>query len=168
LKRPTLSLAHNSRALPADCFKLEEVELLQSFDGKVLTDVEYYVWMHAHRSEQIHYQFLLCLELVFDSETSLLLTSGENSMSISVTNAAELSKMADRLKKINGIPLIRRVNVNVHSLWNLLIGTPLNSIQLSRHPASEYYANDAVLFDFGAKRILLCLGIKEGLELSEY
>jgi hypothetical protein len=60
----------------SDCFQQEEIEVLKSFDGQTLTYVAYYVWMHAAQSGEAGPGFLLCLELIFEDQNTLLLTSG--------------------------------------------------------------------------------------------
>jgi hypothetical protein len=154
--------------LPADCFRLEEMQTLRSFDGQVLQEVVYYTWTHATQSGAMQYQFLLCVEMAFESGERLLLSSGENSVSIQVIEAKQLVELARRLQEVHGQPVIHRFSADANSLWHKVLRHPLQSVQLSRHPGSDCYANDVVLFRFAQFPILVGLGIKEGLEISPY
>jgi hypothetical protein len=150
----------------SDCFQQEEIEVLKSFDGQTLTYVAYYVWMHAAQSGEAGPGFLLCLELIFEDQNTLLLTSGENSLAIAVTTPAQFVQLAEKLRQINGKPVVQRIAALQQPLWQAAIGQPLKSILLSPHPDHAYYSNDALVFDFGFQRIYLHIGAKEGLELG--
>lgn len=161
-------ISDHHEAFPADCFPLEALEVLRSFDGQTLTAATYYLWLHPDSSGQIQYQFLYCLELLFGAQDTLLLAADEHTMAIRVTNAAELIKTAENVQKINGQPLIQRATATHLPLWTPAQGQTLEGIRLSRRAADGYYSNDALLLDFGGHRILVSLSEKEGLSVSIY
>jgi hypothetical protein len=160
-------MSQEQESTPVDCFQLAELEVLQSFDGEVLSDVIYYVWMHKPwPGDHDNLGFLYCIELLFEPDRSLLLTCGEQSTAIQITNAQALVGVAKQLKEVNGNSVLTRIMAGAGSMWQTIMGQRLETIRLARHPESVYYANDAMIFDFGSKSILLKLGEKEGLELS--
>lgn len=158
-------LTHDdSQTVPPDCFPLETIELFQAFEGRHLEGVNYYYWTHPDRDAG----FLYYLELLFDGNEALMLSSGEDSAAITVGSAAELVAMAGRLQQLHGQTIIQRYEGASMALWQPLLGDLLRTIQLSRHD-SGLYANDALLLDFGpAGRILVHLGKPEGLVVRAY
>ncbi len=152
---------------PPDSFRLEELELLQSFENQLLVDVNYYLWLNHADPGDIPYRFLFYLELIFDNNLSLLLTSGDDSEAIRVSDAEALVKTAEELRALHGRVIIQRVNAGRFPLWEPAVGTVLESIRLSKNEEGLYY-NDALVFDFGAHQVLLQLSAKEGLELTVF
>ena len=63
--------------------------------------------------------------------------------------------------------LIQRISALAQPLWQGATGKILEAIRLSRNEQG-LYQNDAVLFDFGSKQILLQLSELEGLELGRW
>ena len=147
-----------------DCFRLEELEVFQSIEGQLLADVNYYLWLNQADDGAIPYRFLYALELVFDSNDSLLLSSGEDSEAIRVIAAETLLETARQLQQLHGKISIQRVSAGAQPLWLAAIGKMLEGIRLSRNDAG-LYLNDALLLDFGKRRIMVRLSEKEGLEL---
>jgi hypothetical protein len=150
---------------PPDCFKLEELEAFRSFEGQLLADVNYYLWLNHIEGEATPYRFLYFLELVFDSNDSLLLTSGEDSVAIRTGNANELIQTAETLRQMHGKIGIQRANAGAFPMWQTVIGKPLAGIHLSRND-DGLYLNDALLLDFGVQQILVRLAAKEGLAVG--
>ena len=66
--------SHQDNASPPDCFRLEELEQMQSFEKQVLAQVNYYCWIDQAEADALPYRFLFFLELVFEDLRSLLLT----------------------------------------------------------------------------------------------
>ena len=159
---------HTEDTTPPDCFRMEELEIFQSFENQVLVDINYYLWLNQAESEaETPLRFLYALELVFDSNETLLLSSGEDTEAIRLIDAASLVDTARQLQALHGKVLIQRVSAVAQPLWQGAAGKLLEGIHLSRNEAG-LYRNDAMLFDFGSKRILLQLSEREGLELGEY
>jgi len=158
--------------LPPDCFNQSEVETFQLFENQTLESVNYYVWLVnpnvEHSAEKSAEKgFLYALELYFAHGETLLLSSGENSDSISMISAESLVGTAQKLREMHGGTLIQRISANNQPLWAGALGEVLQGVQLSRHE-NGLYSNDVLLLDFGTKQILVQLSLREGLELGEY
>lgn len=158
---------HQQDPTPPDCFRLEELEQLQSFENQVLGEVNYYFWMNQAELEATPYRFLFFLELLFDDGRSLLLTSGEDSEAIRVSDAQELVKTAEVLRTLHGKIVIQRVAAASFPLWLGIQGKTLAAVRLSKNE-QELYANDALLLDFSEQKILVRLSPREGLEVGNY
>ena len=158
------NLAQPDDYTPPECFGLEELETFQSFESQLLADVNYYLWLNQADDGAIPYRFLYTLELVFDSNDSLLLSSGEDSEAIRVITAETLLETARQLQRLHGKISIQRISAGAQPLWQPAIGKILEGIRLSRNDAG-LYLNDALLLDFGKRRILVQLSEKEGLEI---
>ncbi len=152
---------------PPDCFPLEALNAFQSFEGDGLSDVWYYLWLNRVEDEQAPYRFLYLLELVFDTGRSLMLSSGDDSEAILLSNAEALEKTARQLQTLHGVVSIQKIQAGNFPLWAPLLGKTLEAIRLSR-TEEGLYNNDALLFDFGVGAVLLHLAEKEGLALAPW
>lgn len=147
---------------------MEELEIFQSFENQVLVDANYYLWLNqAETQEETPLRFLYALELLFESNETLMLSSGEDTAAIRLIDAASLIDTAKQLQALHGKVLIQRVSAGAQPIWQGAMGKMLAGIHLSRNEQGLYY-NDAMLFDFGSKRLLLKLSEREGLELAPY
>ena len=158
---------HEENQTPPDCFRLEELEQLQSFENQVLEQVNYYFWINQSEADAPPYRFLFYLELVFADLRSLLLTSGEESEAIRVSKAEELVKTAEALRALHNKIVIQRVVAENFPLWENVQGKVLTATQLSKNEQG-LCLNDALLLDFGAQKIMVRLSRKEGLEVGLY
>ena len=122
---------HSTGETPPDCFRLEELDAFQTVENQVLVDVNYYLWLNQAEADEAPYRFLYYLELVFDEQPPLLLTSGDDSEAIRVSDAGALLKTADALRRLHGKVIIQRVNAGNLPLWQPLIGQTLNAVRLS-------------------------------------
>ena len=157
--------ASNQAPVPPDCFRLEELEQLQSIEGQTLVGLNYYIWLPAAPFEQTQNRgFLYFLELIFEGHDPLFLTSGEDSSAIRVSDAASLLHTATQLQALHGRASIQRLQADTSPLWQPLIGKTLTAIHLPRHE-SGLYANAALELDFGGSQIVVQLAQKEGLEI---
>ncbi len=160
--------SHTDDPTPPDCFRMEELEIFQSFENQTLVDVNYYLWLNQAETEDgILLRFLYALELLFESNESLMLSSGEDSAAIRLINAESLVNTARQLQELHGKVLIQRVSAVAQPLWEGVAWKILQAIHLSRNEAGLYH-NDAMLLDFGNTRILISLSEREGLELAPY
>lgn len=155
------------RHTPPDCFRMEALEVFQSFENQPLVDVNYYLWLNQPEDGSVPYRFLYFLELAFESGQSLLLTSGEDSEAIQVSDAETLVKTARALQQLHGRISIQRVNAGAFPLWQPVVGQILSGIRLSKNEEG-FYHNDALLLDFGDSRILVQLSPKDGLEVGPW
>jgi hypothetical protein len=155
---------HSQVTIPADCFTLAELETFQSFAGQILTDVNYYVWLNHADQGNVPLRFLYFLELTFETNEALLITSGEDSSAIKVSDAGTLVKTAETLRSLHGQVVIQRVSAGNLDTWKPAIGQALASVNLTRNEEGLYY-NDALQFDFNVRRVEIYLSKHEGLEL---
>lgn len=159
--------ASHDTPVPPDCFLLEEIQAMQSFEKQVLDNVTYYIWHDQPEAGTMPHRFLYALELVFDSGESLLLSSGDDSEAIRLLTAESLVDTADKLKRLHGKPVIQRVPAGMQPVWREVVGAMLQHVRLSRNEAG-FYLNDAVLLDFAERRVLVRLSEREGLLAGAY
>ena len=159
--------ASHDTPTPPDCFMLEEIQALQSFEKQVLDNVTYYIWHNQPEAGAMPHRFLYALELVFDTGESLLLSSGDDSESIRLLTAENLVDTAEKLKRLHGKPVMQRIPAGMQPVWREVTGKILQHIRLSRNEAG-FYLNDAVLLDFGDRRVLVRLSEREGLLAGAY
>jgi hypothetical protein len=152
---------------PDGCFSLEALEVFQSFEGQILETVNYYLWVNEVGNDASPYRFLFYLEFGFEQNETLILTSGEDSTAISISTAGELIETASALRELNNRVTIQRILANPHQLWTSVIGTKLESINLTPNE-EKYYLNDSLMLDFGQKKIIVQLSQREGLELIDH
>jgi hypothetical protein len=151
---------------PEDCFSLEALEVFQSFEGQTLETVNYYLWVNSIGDEGSLYRFLYFLELIFEGNETLLLTSGEDSTSISISTAGELVETASSLRDINNRISIERVLANPYQIWTDVLGSKLESINLTPNE-ERFYLNDGLMLDFGFKQVIIQLSQRDGLEVVQ-
>lgn len=152
---------------PPECFRLEDLEIFQTFENQTLVDVNYYLWLHQPDEGTAPHRFLYTLELVFDTPGSLLLSSGDDSEAIRIITATDLLETSHRLQQLHGKPSIQRIAAGIQPLWREVVGKTLGDIRLSRNEAG-LFLNDALLLDFTDHRILVRLAEKDGLLVGEY
>lgn len=158
---------HQEDPTPPDCFRLEELEALQTFENQLLVQVNYYLWTDQAADSVSLRRFLFFLELVFDDQRSLLLSSGEDTEAIRVSSAETLVKTAEALRALHNRIVIQRVTAEELPLWAAVQGKILSAIQLSKN-AQGLYTNDALLLDFNDQQIIVRLSRQEGLEVGPY
>lgn len=157
----------NSEPGSAEQFSLEEIQIFQTFENQTFTGIDYYVWLQIETIQSAPaVQFLLALELRFDSGETLLLSSGEDSAAIRIISKEKLMEMAAGLFRIHNRPVIQRLTRDDQPLWIDCMGKRLNAIRLSKNPEG-FYLNDAVLLDFNSGQRLIALNPHgEGLIIS--
>ena len=148
-------------------FHLEELEVFQGLEGRTLTGINYYFWLHYRGVERSHPRFLYAVELLFDSDAALLLSSGDDSAAIRILPPEELIKTAHLLQALHGQVSMQRAPAGESPLWQPVLGKGLVEFRLTKNETGLFH-NDALLLDFGVRRILLGLSLKEGLELGIY
>lgn len=149
----------NSDKTPDQCFRQEEVESFLGFEDQRLEAVNYYIW-----PDEAGGGILFALELFFDSGERLLLSSGEDAEAIRIIGSETLMDTAQKLQELHAKPVLQRMVANNQPLWQQAVGEILLAIRLSRHE-SGLYSNEALMFDFGHKGIILQLSEHGGLEL---
>jgi hypothetical protein len=154
-------------APPPDCFLLEEIQALLAFQQQRFTGVRYYIWHNQPEAGAMPHRFLYAVELLFDGNESLFLTSGEDSEAIRLATADNIAAVADKLRQLHGKPVLLSITATGQPLWRDVAGKQLQAIRLSRNEAG-WYLNDAVLLDFGPQSILLRLTERGGLLAGNY
>lgn len=158
---------HREDPTPPDCFRLEELEQMQTFENQVLSQVNYYFWINQAEADAPPNRFLFFLELVFEDLRSLLLSSGEDSEAIRVSSAEELVKTAEALRTLHNQIVIQRVAAEDFPLWTGIQGKILSAIRLAKNEQG-LYANEVLLLDFNDQKIMVRLSRQEGLEVGNY
>lgn len=151
----------NMHELPPDCFSQEEIEQFQLVENQRLEAVSHYFWLKTEvESEPPSHLFFI--ELVFENHGSLLLTSGEDSMQISLASPAELIEIASNLQRLNGRVSVSKMEAGGQRPWAEFISQSLVAVRLSRAD-SGFYRNDAAMLEFGEKSVVICLAEGDGL-----
>lgn len=153
--------------VPPDCFALDELEQFKSVENQALVDVNYYLWFNQKDSGPVPQRFLYVLELIFEGTSTLLLSSGEDSLAIRLVAPEMLIRTAQQLQTLHGQPALQRMRAGTFALWQPLVGEELQAIRLSKSE-NGLYLNDALVLDFGSQQILVQLSPKEGLEIGPY
>lgn len=148
---------------PSGSFRLEEIEAFRSLEGEQLADVTYYFWFNTEAPNQ---RFIYYIEVLFNSDSALLLSSGEDSNAIQVTDAMSLIQQARVLMERNsGKPAIQQLNASSSAIWKPLMGQTLSGVRLTKNEAG-LYDNDALLLDFEQGGIVVALHDGGGLAIS--
>lgn len=148
---------------PEGCFSLDEISAFQSVTGEILADVNYYFWFNVNTPDQ---RFLYYVEILFQSDNALILSSGEDSEAIRVTDAMSLIQQARTLMERNtGTPAIRQLNASESALWKPLLGKALDGIHLTKNEAG-LYDNDAMLLVFDGVQRIIALHPGGGLAIN--
>lgn len=146
---------------------MEALSEFQSYEGLTLADVQYYLWLNKGHAEPALYRFIYYIELIFEENRALLLSSGEDSQAIRIGTAEDLVETARRLQELQGVVSIQRVQAGNFPLWQPVLGRVLEAIRLSKHPSGFYY-NDSLVLDFGHAQILVHISRNEGLEIAPF
>lgn len=157
----------NTAQIPPNCFRLEELEVLQAAEGKVLEDVQYFLWLNRFEGEQPPLRFLYAVELVLENSPSLVVVADEEEPGLRVVDAESLIQTARDLQTLHGQISLQQVHAGAFPLWESVAGTFLEAVRLTREE-NGLYLNDALLLDFNQHRILVTLAEKEGLAVMPY
>jgi hypothetical protein len=146
---------------PQGFFQLEELEAFRQLEGEQLAEVNYYFWNHTAAANE---RFLLYIELLFQSDNALILTSGEDSEEIAMRDAKSLLEHGRTLMERNeGRPAMGQLTATASALWQPAQNLALEGVRLSKDAESGLYHNDALQFDFGAHKIVVALNERGGL-----
>jgi hypothetical protein len=147
-------------------FSKTDLEMLQLVENQRLAQANYYIRL-PKIDAPLRAGFLVFLEMVFENDASLILTSGADSRAISMATAENLVAEATDLHKINGAPLIHSVDALKSPLWAAALSRELEGIRLNQLPDGKL-ANDSLVFDFGTIQILVFLGERDGMEVAKF
>lgn len=143
--------------LPSHCFRQPELELFLSLEGLTLEQVHYFTVPTA-QAEYLH-----ALELLFAEGPTLLLASDAEEPAIRAAEPGQLMATAHDMKA-RGLSLHLR-DANRSALWAPLVGGTLRAVLLSKNE-DGLSVNDALVFDFGTRRLLLSTAETMGLAVS--
>jgi hypothetical protein len=147
-------------------FSKTDLESMQLVENQRLAQANYYVRL-PKIGAPIGAGFLVFLEMVFENEASLILTSGADSSAISVATAESLVAEATDLHQKNGAPLLHSVDALRSPLWAAALSRELSGVRFSHLPDGRL-ANDSLVFDFGTIQILVFLGDRDGMEVAKF
>ena len=143
-------------------FSLEDISTFRAAEGARLSDVTYFFWMTGIDSQR----FLLYVELLFESEYALILTSGEDTEGIAIAEATDVIEKARILMQRNeGKPAVQQMNAANSGIWQPALGQPLKHILLTKNE-ENLYLNDAILLDFDHTGVIVALHDKGGLAIT--
>jgi hypothetical protein len=133
-------------------------------EGRQVAALRYYLWQR----NTAEIGFLYALEIGFAEGESLWIAYDEEAHGLRITDAVRLARLAQSLQTLHGTAIIKRLDAHLQPLWAGIMGAELSQVLLS--PREDgLYANDALLLDFGKKRVLLAVGQagEAGLQLIE-
>lgn len=146
--------------ISAAYFSQEEVETFHSFDGKVLTSVNYFIWVQPENKQ---HRFLYCLELLFNIDESLLLMVDEDEDNLKIIGVSEFIAKASSLKERNGgIAVLQQADPSSIEPWKSVVGSLLLGVRLTAGDEG-LYTNDALLLDFVNKGVIVAINDNGGI-----
>lgn len=138
-----------------------QLKLLTSAEGKTLKKVMIYFWVNRFNPDA-QIDLIDNVELVFNDETSLVITCNEESTGIEVLNDFNYEEEKAALKaefgdKIKMIP----IDASTTKMWTDVIGETIDAIELSRE--DEQFLNDALIISFGIEKRSIGISPSDGL-----
>ena len=159
-----MEMKQNSSDLtPPDCFRLEELEAMRSFENATIQDVHYFICTNPAATGTESPAFLFAL-LLIATDKQLLFCSGEDSAALRIMDSDGLASVIRHFGGGGNASNVQRLSASKQAIWENVIGARIQAIQLSRHE-SNLYRNDAVQLDFESQKIVLSLSEREGMAL---
>jgi hypothetical protein len=142
-------------------FTDHQLKLLTSAEGKTLKKVIIYFWVNRFNPDA-HVDLIDNVELVFNDETSLVITCNDDSTGIEVLNDFNFEEEKNALKqefgeKIKMIP----IDASTTKMWTDVIGETIDAIELSKE--DEQFLNDALIISFGTEKRSIGISPSDGL-----
>ncbi|MGF1637412.1 MAG: hypothetical protein ACFCUU_10085 [Cyclobacteriaceae bacterium] len=147
----------------------QDVQFIHKFSGHSITKAVYHNWVNLADSQQ-DLRFLYALELHFDDQQEVIISSGEageeahivfNKLDIE----AEKKSIQDKFK---GQLDIQSSEVKASELWKQIINRPISKVILDQHNTSGNYFADQIIFKIDELLVLLKTGADgDGLEVLE-
>jgi hypothetical protein len=142
-------------------FSFEELKKLKSLEGKILSDVIYFVWVNRIEAEK-PFIFIDKIQLKFQSGETVTLTAGEESDALHfVENFDPLAEALKLDEDFNGKILLKPHNSSGDKFWKDVIHQKVEIVQLSKQ--NDQYLADAIVFDFGKEKRLVAISPEEGI-----
>lgn len=142
-------------------FSDHQLQLLTSAEGKTLKKVVIYFWVNRF-NPNAQIDLIDNVELLFNDDTSLVITCDDESNGISVLNDFNFEEEKENLKlefgdKIKIIP----IDASTTKMWTDVIGETIEAIKLSKE--DEQFLNDALVISFGAEKRSIGISPSDGL-----
>jgi len=142
-------------------FSDHQLRLLSSAEGKTLKKVIIYFWVNRLNPEA-QIDLIDNVELVFNDESTLVITCNEESTGIEVIDDFNFDEEKAALKaefgdKIRIIP----IDASTTKMWTDVIGESIEAVELSRE--DEQFLNDALILNFGTEKRSIGISPNDGL-----
>jgi|GEM_PF-2954514 len=147
-------------------FSEESVGRLKKLEGKILTDVNHYLWINnAKPSEPL--EFIDWVELIFKDGTIMIMTAGRESDGIKLPIHFDFAHEQEKIFEQFGHQIhLQLKNMSQSTLWSPTINVPLGGVYLMTED-DKHYQNQAVLLDFNGDIIEVFTNY-EGLGVEVY
>lgn len=141
-------------------FDNESLKRLIAAEGKTVKKVICYFWQNAINSKDV-VELIDNVEFVFEDGWKLTFSSNEDNsglLAVEFDYEAEKRELKEAFAdKIRIIP----VDASSTKMWKDVIGSKLNSVQLTKD--DDKYLSDSVLLDFGPERRTVSVSPLDGL-----
>lgn len=138
-----------------------QLKLLSSIEGKTLKKIVCYFWVNRlNPNESV--ELIDNVELVFNDETSVVITCNEDSNGIDVIDDFNFEDEKNQLKQEFGDKIrIIPIDASTTKMWTDVIGETIEAVQLSKD--GEHYLNDALILSFGTEKRTIGISPSDGL-----
>jgi len=142
-------------------FTDHQLKTLTSAEGKILKKVIIYFWVNRFNPDA-HVDLIDNVELVFNDDTSLVITCNEDSTGIEVMNDFNFAEEKAGLKQEFGDKIkIIPIDASTTKMWTDVIGQTIEAFELSKE--DEQFLNDALIISFGIEKRSIGISPSDGL-----
>ena len=142
-------------------FSLNDLQQLQSMEGKILQEVIYFVWVNRINKNQ-PLVFIDKLQLKFSDQAIITLTAGEESDALHfLTDFDPVAEAVEMEERFNGEISLKAHHANNDKFWSTVIQHPIRSVRLSKR--NDEYLSDAFILDFESESRLIGVSPEEGI-----
>jgi|GEM_PF-5123153 len=146
---------------------VDELLIIDSIkaDSKI-TGVNYYRW-HNFAVSKTGYVFVDKIEFEFNNLPPILLEINETDDGISIKTVYDIAAETKEIEaNFNGQIKITQKNEIKNEFWRCAINQPLKGIEAQK--MEQFFANDAVLFNFGDEKRIINFNHDIGLLVDYY
>ncbi len=142
-------------------FNDHQLKLLTSCEGKTLKKVVIYFWVNRLNPEA-QIDLIDNVELVFNDDTTLVITCNDDSTGINVINDFNFKDEKAALKEEFGDKIkIIPIDASTTKMWTDVIGETIEAFELSKE--DEQFLNDALIISFGTEKRSIGISRADGL-----
>jgi len=142
-------------------FTDHQLKTLTSAEGKTLKKVIIYFWVNRFNPDA-QIDLIDNVELVFNDETSLVITCNDDSTGIEVLNNFSFEEEKAGLKQEFGDKIkIIPIDASTTKMWTDVIGETIEAFELSKE--DEQFLNDALIINFGIEKRTIGISPSDGL-----